>query len=87
MSWSISATGGRQAVLKSCQEQLAKITCSEPEESIKNKVGEIIEMALVGVEGGGVMVAASGSQYTPEQGKPPRNTLRFEITEIYNFAE
>lgn len=84
MSWSISATGKPAEALASLKDQIEIARCVEPEQSIKAKVGEAIEIALSAYPPGmEVAVSAYGSQWKqvggPDDGKA-QNELHVSIT-------
>ena len=93
MSWSVAAIGKPAAALKSLTEQFDRITCTEPEQSIKSLVKTAIEKALAAYpESSAVDVRASGSQsqaYGPDnklaEGKFT-NQLSVEIKPLYGFV-
>jgi hypothetical protein len=98
MSWSISVVGKAPAVREKAQSDLKKITCQEPEETIKNLVGSIVDMALCSFpDSVAVQIAASGSQgpayeidqagnYKQIEGKLT-NSLKVDISPLYGFVE
>ena len=87
MSWSFYATGKPAAVLNKAKADLAAIKCAEPEEAIKGKVAEIIETGLAAYPStGAVTIVVHGSQSTTFDGAA-LNSLKLEITPIYNFVE
>lgn len=91
MSWSISAVGKPAATAASIATQIEGQSCSEPEQSIKAKVGEIIAIALAAFpDTNAVEVTASGSQscidYT-DPAKGATNSLTVNIKPLWNFKE
>lgn len=94
MSWSISIIGKASLVSEKAKVDLDKITCQEPEETIKGLVGEIIDTALLSFPASyAVRITASGSQspaytaeYKPIPGKMT-NSVKLEIEPIYGFVE
>lgn len=86
MSWSSNAVGRAPAVAKKVAEDIARIKCSEPEETVKNKVGEAIAAALGGMDPNAVVkVDANGSQST--YGGTAVNSLSVSIVPQYGFVE
>lgn len=81
MSWSFSGRGKPDDVRAEARKSLFSIVCMEPEESIKLKVANILEMALNAYpDGMNVSVTASGSQAKNNETGRATNTLRIEIT-------
>lgn len=90
MSWSVNAIGKPAAVAAKLAKDFAGIKCTEPEETIKNKVAEAIAVGLAAFPAGmAVRVEASGSQYVPDAGSPAQaqNQLRVELMPLYGFVE
>jgi hypothetical protein len=89
MSWSLNVVGKVAAVRKNAQQALANITCIEPEETIKNAVGRIIDDALCAFPSNvAVQITAGGSQYKPDQHKEGIiNSVSLEIKPLYGFVE
>lgn len=92
MSWSFHATGKPAAVLGKARQDLSQYKCAEPEETIKGKVLNILEVALLAFpESSAVQVAASGSQQQPSVNptNPTAfiNSLSIDIKPIYGFVE
>ena len=91
MSWSVSAIGKPAAVATKLAEDLKRITCMEPEETIKNTVASAIASALDAFPpNSAVRVDASGSQSCPDSSKAPKevsNQLSVKIEPIYGFVE
>lgn len=86
MSWSVSAVGRAGAVSKKIAEELGKVLCNEPEESIKRAVGEIVETSLSACDPNqAVRVEASGSQSDFHGVKT--NQLKVDIQPIWGFLE
>lgn len=86
MSWSFSATGRPKAVAEKAKAYLAGVKCAEPEESIKNKIGNIIDMALMSFpESGAVKITCNGTQ--SPQGTFALNSVRLEIEPLWGFVE
>jgi hypothetical protein len=70
MSWSISATGKPGAAIVKLKSQIHG-KCTEPEETIRAKIVDIIDLCLGAYPAGHpVKVSASGSksEYWPKQG-------------------
>lgn len=87
MSWSFSAIGKPLAILAKAEKDLNSIRCAEPEESIKDKVLEIIKAAMADCPGTQVIqIKAGGSQHPLPNGKYT-NSLSIEIAPIYGFVE
>jgi len=85
MSWSVSAIGKAASVKAKAAEQFAAIKCNEPEETIKNKLAEAVDLALTDVDGV-IEIKASGSQYT-NGGKVIYNNFAITLNQIYGFIE
>jgi hypothetical protein len=67
MSWSYSAHGKPAAVAKNAAARMAKIDCPEPEQTIKNKIADIIAISCAALPQNVVVkIAAAGSQYCPD---------------------
>lgn len=87
MSWSVSAVGRPKAVAEKIAADLKRITCVEPEEQIKNKLGEAIALALAAFPAeSAVSVEMNGSQYSPGPGVAS-NTFSVSLKPIYGFLE
>ena len=92
MSWSISRIGRAKAVAQAIADDIEKIKCAEPEQTIKAQVGAAIAMALTAFpEDYAVRVSASGSQSgcypETEENKDRRiNNLDLKIEPLYGFV-
>lgn len=88
MSWSFSAIGRPVAIAASAKEQLNRYRCSEPEETIKNSVVDIISTALASYDAKtAVHIEASGSQWTDSTTGTAANSLNLSIKPIPGFVE
>lgn len=90
MSWSVNKIGKPGAVRAAVAMELARIKCSEPEESIKNSVASALDAALAAFPPSVVVsVSASGSQYAPDSTKPTefQNNLMVKLDPVYGFVE
>jgi hypothetical protein len=91
MSWSVSAIGKAAAVAEKVASELERSKCSEPEETIKNTVADVVGVALRAFPPNyAVRVNASGSQQTPDFSKAPKeivNSLNVSIEPIWGFVE
>jgi hypothetical protein len=95
MSWSVSAQGKPVAVRDAIAKQFAAISCTQPEEDIKESVAESIASALSFYPPDvPVKVIASGSQQDPDWGKKTEenrglriNSLSVSIEPIWGFLE
>ena len=88
MSWSVSAIGKPAAVAAKLATDFKKITCSEPEETIKNGVASIVATSLAAFPADyAVRVEASGSQSCPDFKAPDEKTnqLTVKIEPIWGF--
>lgn len=86
MSWSISKYGFAGVVAAKVSEDIQRIKCAEPEETIKNMVGAAIIHSLESFPADfPVKVEASGSQSTID-GKLV-NTLNTRIEPQYGFVK
>ena len=84
MSWYFSATGVPNAVADKAAEALAKCKCTEPEETIKAMVSEVIAVSLAAFpQNVPVKVEASGSQSADATGAA--NQLAVTITPLWGF--
>jgi len=87
MSWSIYAMCKAPAVSNKVQADLSKYKMAEPEEAIKNKLGEVICDALREFpENAFVNVEASGSQSVGSDGKS-KNTFTVKVEEKWMYVE
>jgi hypothetical protein len=68
MSWSISVMGQGRDVNEQVQRELKAHHLVEPEESMKDKVAEIVEAATAAAPFNGFVVRAEGSQYQRHDG-------------------
>ena len=85
MSWSVGGFGHASAVRAKLASDLAKISCPEPENTIKNNVAASIDLALAGLNPDAVVkVEASGSQSTGSFGVT--NTLNVKIEQQWGFV-
>lgn len=90
MSWSFTGVGRAKPLSAKIKDDLSKMKCSEPEESIKNKVAEALVLAVGSFPGlATVSVTASGSQYVPDSSKPNEaiNSLQIKVEQLWNFVE
>lgn len=88
MSWSYNGIGKPSAVLEDAQLRLSAVKCSEPEETIKNKVGDILLASLSAFpESSAVQVEAYGSQTVDSTTGKATNSLHFDIKPLYGFVE
>lgn len=89
MSWSINVVGKVSAVRAKAQDDLKQINCMEPEESIKNAVGDIIDTSLCAYPHSvAVKIIANGSQYKPFADKEGIiNSVNLTIEPLYWFVE
>jgi hypothetical protein len=91
MSWSFNGVGKPAAVLAKARTDLARIKCAEPEETIKNKVLDILEASLsVMPASTAIDIKASGSQSMvdySDASKGVSNSLIMEIKPLYGFVE
>jgi hypothetical protein len=90
MSWSVSAIGKSAAVAAKLAKDFTAIKCTEPEETIKNKVAEAVAAGLAAFPVGmAVRVEASGSQYAPDSSKPTelQNQLKVELMPLFGFID
>ncbi len=93
MSWNVTVVGKASAVAAKVAQDLERIKCSEPEETIKNTAASIIATALAAYpEGYAVKVEASGSQgpgysSTGQQLGGQVNSLNLKIEPVYGFVE
>lgn len=87
MSWSFYKVGNPATVLVEARKDLAHYKCAEPEEAIKAKVLEILEISLSKFPADlPVKVQASGSQSTKESSQEAANNLSFTIEPLYGFV-
>jgi len=87
MSWSVSEVGKVPAVAKQVIHRLDQQRCLEPEQEIKTKVEEIVNLCLAAYPNDvAVEVIASGSQSEAKDGKAV-NTLNLSIRPLWGFLE
>jgi hypothetical protein len=92
MSWSFQAVGKPAAVLAKAKQEFAKSPCVEPEETIRQKALEQIDVALSAFPASApVKVIANGSQSSEyaagvTTGKAT-NSLNVTIEPLYGFVE
>jgi hypothetical protein len=92
MSWSFNAVGKPLAVLKAAKDQFMQYSCAEPEETIREKFFEILEISLDSYpESSAVQVSASGSQspaVTSETDRPRfYNSIKVDVQPLWGFIE
>lgn len=98
MSWSFNAIGKPKAVLQKIYTDISNSSykCPEPEEAVRLKLVEILELALNAFpESSAVKVEAHGSQipeyvYGASSSQPTgkfTNSLKLVIEPIYGFIE
>lgn len=97
MSWSFYATGKPAAMVARARVEFGKIKCSEPEEAIKGKVLNILEVSLLAMpENAVVRIEAGGSQSQAYDMAPDgwgavvgkfTNQLNLKIEPIFGFVE
>lgn len=87
MSWSIMAAGKPKAVAVLIAGQFIRQKCSEPEETIKQGVAKLLDVALQAFPpNAAVTVTASGSQSSSTDGNAT-NQVSVKLEPIYNFVE
>lgn len=94
MSWSFYATGKPVPLLAKARKDLSAFNCAEPEETIKGKVLDIIEAALLAMpESSAVTIKAAGSQSPAYDGEDKRiagklsSGVMLTIEPIFAFVE
>lgn len=91
MSWSFYGVGKPAAVLAKARTELERIKCSEPEETIKNKVLDILTASLLAMPAASAVdLKASGSQSMVDYADPSKgvaNQLILEIKPLFGFVE
>jgi hypothetical protein len=91
MSWSFYGVGKPGPVLAKARTELERIKCSEPEETIKNKVLDILTASLLAMPPqSAIDIKASGSQSMVDYNdasKGVANNLVIEIKPLYGFVE
>jgi len=90
MSWSVAAIGKDSAVRASITEQFGRMTCSEPEETVRQSAKLAIDAALAAQDPSkAVKVTASGSQgfadYSTKTGV--YNMLTIQVEPQHGFVE
>lgn len=82
MSWSLNVNGKPEELQQKVVDLLKAQKCAEPEESIKNMVGDIIDLSLQAMSSGkNVDISANGSQSSdPTNPKRMNNTLKLSIS-------
>lgn len=89
MSWSFYGVGRPIAVLNKARTEIARIRCAEPEETVKNKLLNIIEASLLAMpDASAVKIEASGSQSSDSK-DPAKftNDVKLDITPLWGFVE
>lgn len=89
MSWSFYGVGKPKAVAAKARKDLSAYKCMEPEETVKAKVADIIDVCLSAFpDASSVQIEASGSQST-DSTKPgtATNQLSIKILPLYGFIE
>jgi hypothetical protein len=89
MSWSFNAIGKPAAVATKARTDLERITCQEPEQSLKAMVISAIETACSAMPTDqAVRIEAYGSQ-SYSHGAPDKfsNNMSLKIEPIYGFVE
>lgn len=87
MSWNFNAVGKPASVARKAAEDLDRIRCYEPEQTIKAKVIEIIATALGAYPAdAAVRIEAYGSQNTGAS-ENAVNQLSVKIEPLYGFVE
>lgn len=73
MSWSVNRIGKAEVIRSIVAADFERINCSEPEQTVKNKLGEAVDAILVTapVKGYIVKIDGNGSQYQPDSAKYP----------------
>ncbi len=90
MSWSVFAVGKPAAVAAKIKQDLSRIVCREPEETLKTNACQMVELALSAFPpNSAVKVEASGSQSVPDAATPAvaLNNLTLKIGPIWGFIE
>lgn len=93
MSWSTYATGKVERVRDKVAANISGTKCVEPEETVKNEAGALIDKVLASMPAGtAVKVEASGSQYISSNpdGSPNNgafNRLQILVEPIPGFLE
>ena len=87
MSWSVNRIGKPEVIKPLVISDIANYHCAEPEETVKNKVGEAIVTILDSAPTSGyiVRIEASGSQYASDSSKHPgkfHNSVNLKIETI-----
>jgi hypothetical protein len=91
MSWYVQGVGNPEPLLRNLTEQIERVTCMEPEQSIKAKVGEVLALALEAMPAHQpVKVNASGSQSVESNPDGPpthfTNTLTLTIEPLWGYV-
>lgn len=84
MSWGIQAIGQSGKVASKVREDIKRTTCVEPEEAIKNAIGEAIAKACEDM-GGAVKVSAGGSMSSYNGLRA--HSLNVTVEPLYGFVE
>lgn len=90
MSWSVSAVGKAAKVAAKVKADLARMTCVEPEETLKSHAGVIIGAALAAMPADyPVEVSAAGSQSSLTERGPgvALNNLDIKIRPLWGYVE
>ena len=90
MSWSYNGVGRAGKVAEAAAAALKQVKCAEPEESIKNKVSDLIAASLAAFPANtAVKISASGSQSKAqdyEEGQAV-NSVYITIEPLWGFVD
>lgn len=89
MSWSVSRLGKAAAVRVALAADFAKITCPEPEQTVKNSIAAAVDAALsLYPSDKPVRVEANGSQWKPKADQPEAfNHAQLKLEGLGEFLE
>lgn len=90
MSWSIAVVGRAHGVAAYAEKHFNLTKCEEPEESIKQKVAEIVQIACGNMpEDSAIEIIASGSQYCTKRDdkQTDAHSVSVSIRPLFGFVE
>ena len=92
MSWTLNMVGKPAALIKKLPAEFDRVTCDEPEQSIKAKAWDIILATLTAYpDDAAVKITASGSQsreYRPgHDAERAINSLSIVVENLWGFTE
>jgi hypothetical protein len=86
MSWGVNRIGRAVPLAAKVAEDLNRIKCIDPEESIKQAAGALIAAALA-AQGPGIVVKLEAAGHQSGSGSELSNTLTISLQPVYGFVE